>query len=186
MASHADEQRFHADAITRLHRQYEQLQRRLDLAYEDRLDGRISADGFDRMAEGWRSEQHKVRRDIEAHEAADHSYMEEGLALLELAARAVDLYEKQPPAERRKLLNFVILNSTWRDRDLEVTWRQPFDLLAESVKAVRENNEPPDGNPGGHSEWLPGLDVARTSCYAPFEGTRVQIQVMRAAKGPTG
>jgi hypothetical protein len=155
LSSHADEQRFHAEAISRLHQQYEKLQRRFDIAYEDRLDGRISAETFDRMADGWRVEQRKLRHEVEVHEAADHSYMEEGLALLELAGRAVELYEKQPPAEGRKLLDFVILNSTWREGNLEVVWRQPFDILAESVKQVRENENPPDGNPGGHSEWLP-------------------------------
>ncbi|MFM2244039.1 MAG: hypothetical protein RL071_113 [Pseudomonadota bacterium] len=57
LASHGDEQRFHAEAVARLHKQYEQLQRRIDFAYEDRLDGRISTEAFDRMAEGWRVEQ---------------------------------------------------------------------------------------------------------------------------------
>lgn len=168
LSSHADEQRFHAEAVARLHRQYEQLQRRIDLAYEDRLDGRISTETFDRMAEGWRADQRKVRREIEVHESADRSYMEEGLALLELAGRAVVLYEKQTPDERRRLLNFVLSNSIWRDGDLEVVWRQPFDLLAESLIAIRENNNPPDGNPGGHSEWLPTTDGARTRYQGLF------------------
>ncbi len=150
------------------------------MAYEDRLDGRISTETFDRMAQGWRAEQAKVRREVKAHEAADRSYMEEGLALLELASRAVDLYEKQPPAERRKLLNFVLSNSTWRDGDLEVAWRQPFDLLAESFSAVSENDNPPDADPGGHSEWLRLLEVARTICLAPGEEVRFRMTGMRS------
>jgi hypothetical protein len=100
---------------------------------------------------------------VEAHEAADRSYMAEGLALLELAGRAVDLYERQPPAERRKLLNFVLSNSTWRDRDLEVAWRQPFDLLAQSIGAVRQNKEPPNAGSGGHSRWLRMVEHLRTT-----------------------
>ncbi len=180
-ASHTDEQRFHAEAIARLHKQYEQLQRRIDVAYEDRLDGRISTETFDRMAQGWRVEQAKVRREVEAHEAADRSYMEEGLALLELAGRAVDLYERQPPAERRKLLNFVLSNSTWREDNLEVAWRQPFDLLAESISAVRQNDNPPDGNPGGHSEWLPTTDGARTRYQGLF--LRLSKRFTRVRRG---
>jgi hypothetical protein len=38
--------------------------------------------------------------------------MEEVLALLELAGRAADLFEKQEPREKRRLLDFVLLNST--------------------------------------------------------------------------
>ena len=32
--------------------------------------------------------------------------------------------------EKRKLLNFVCSNSTWKDQTLTATFRQPFDVLA--------------------------------------------------------
>jgi DNA invertase Pin-like site-specific DNA recombinase len=157
--SHADERRFHEESLAKLQRQHAQLQRRLDLAYSDRLDGRISPEAFDRLAAGWRAEQARTRQEMAAHEAADQSYKDEGMALLELASRAAQLYERQAPMERRKLLNFMVSNSIWREGNLEVVWREPFDLLAKSLDGVRENENPPKGNSGGHSEWLPLVDL---------------------------
>jgi hypothetical protein len=88
------------------------LQRRVESAYEDKLDGRIGAAFFDQKAGEWRAEQERIERAIHDHRQADQSYMEEGLALLELAGRAADLFEKQEPSEKRRLLDFVLSNST--------------------------------------------------------------------------
>ena len=148
-----------AAAIARLQAQYDKLQRRIDQAYEDRLDGRIDAAFFDRKAREWRDEQADVRRKMAAHEAADQGYMEAGIALLELAQRAVLLYELQSGPEKRRLLGFCYLNSLWDGERLRVEWRQPFEMLAESPKGP-----PTTTGPGGDSEarfekWLPRMDV---------------------------
>lgn len=64
--SHEDEQRTHHEATQRLYKQHETLQRRIDIAYEDRLDGRITAEMFERKSSEWRAEQARVRRELGA------------------------------------------------------------------------------------------------------------------------
>jgi hypothetical protein len=64
--------------------------------------------------------------------------MDEGVQLLELARNAQRLLEQQEPHEKRRLLHFVLSNSTWEDGEVVATFRQPFDLLAETdERAVR-------------------------------------------------
>ncbi|MDQ3817531.1 MAG: hypothetical protein M3362_07560, partial [Acidobacteriota bacterium] len=58
------------------------------------------------------------------------NYIEEGVRLLDLTRRANELFLKQEPREKRRLLNFVLSNSTWKDRSLTPEYRQPFDILA--------------------------------------------------------
>jgi len=58
--------------------------------------------------------------------------LEEGVQLLELAQNAQRLFEKQVPREKRRLLNFMVSNCTWKGGELAVTFRQPFDLSAET------------------------------------------------------
>jgi len=53
--------------------------------------------------------------------------------LLELAHNAHVLFESQPPAEKRKLLDFVLSNCSWKDGELTAKYRQPFDVLAVAV-----------------------------------------------------
>jgi site-specific DNA recombinase len=58
--------------------------------------------------------------------------------LLELAKTAQKLFEQQPPREKRRLLNFLLSNCTWRDGQIGVKFRQPFDLLAETNAAAKD------------------------------------------------
>jgi site-specific DNA recombinase len=132
-ASHADERREHEEAIERLKAEHKRLQARIDGMYFDKLDGKIGDDFFDRMARQWREEQSRCLNDIERHQSAEQSYMDEGVQLLELARNAQRLFAKQEPREKRRLLNFLLSNCTWEDGEVVATFRQPFDLLAETA-----------------------------------------------------
>ena len=66
--------------------------------------------------------------------AADRSYMNEGVQILELARNAQRLFAKQEPREKRRLLNFLLSNCTWDDGEVVATFRQPFDLLAQTTE----------------------------------------------------
>ncbi|MFZ5690207.1 MAG: recombinase family protein [Pseudomonadota bacterium] len=132
-ASHADERREHEEAIERLKAEHKRLQARIDGMYIDKLDGKIGDDFFDRMARQWREEQSRCLNDIERHQSAEQSYMDEGVQLLELARNAQRLFAKQRPREKRRLLNFLLSNCTWQGGEVVATFRQPFDLLAETT-----------------------------------------------------
>jgi hypothetical protein len=106
--------------------------------YVDKLDGVVDTAFFEKMSTQWRDEQNRCLREIERHQQADLSYMEEGVQLLELARSARKLFERQEPREKRRLLNFVLSNCTWEDGEVVANFRQPFDLLAETaVSAAR-------------------------------------------------
>src|SRR5262249_49245068 len=98
----------------------------------------VDANFFDRMSNQWREEQNRCLREIERLQAADRSYLDEGVQLLELARNAQRLFAKQEPREKRRLLNFLLSNCTWEDGKVVANFRQPFDLLAETtVEAAR-------------------------------------------------
>jgi site-specific DNA recombinase len=85
----------------------------------------------------WRAEQGRLLRTIEGQHVANQTYLVEGVALLELARRAHELFRKQEPREQRRLLDFLVSNCTWKDRRLSVTFRQPFDMIADTAKALQ-------------------------------------------------
>ncbi len=84
-ASHADERREHEEAIRRHQAEYKRLDERIHAMYVDKLDGLVDAAFFERMSNQWREEQNRCLREIERLQAADRSYMDEGVQLLELA-----------------------------------------------------------------------------------------------------
>jgi site-specific DNA recombinase len=56
--------------------------------------------------------------------------MAAGIRLLELTRNMHRLFEKQQAAEKRRLLDFVVSNSVWREGKIFPVWRQPFDMIA--------------------------------------------------------
>jgi hypothetical protein len=68
--------------------------------------------------------------------------MEEGVQLLELAQNAQRLSEKQEAREKRRLLDFMVSNCTWRGRKLAVAFRQPFDFLQKPFWLTRRRKPP--------------------------------------------
>ena len=135
--SHKDEKQHHAEAVERLQAEFNRLRDRIDAAYEDKLDGRIDGEYFDRKESEWRTEQARVLRDIERHKAASESYIEEGVRVLELAARAHRLFLQQKPAEKRRLLKALLSNCTWANGELHAEFRQPFNMIAVTAEEHR-------------------------------------------------
>jgi hypothetical protein len=107
-----------------------------------------------RNAATFREQQMQIQRDIHAHQAANASYIEEGIRLLDLAQRAHSLFESQPAKEKRKLLDFVLSNSTWKNGALTAEYRQPFDLLADAGVSVREAAMAAVTIPAQNENWL--------------------------------
>jgi hypothetical protein len=126
--------------------------------YLDKLDGRVHSAFFDKMSAQWREEQNRCLREIERHESAEQSYMDEGVQILELARNAQKLFEQQQPREKRRLLNFVLSSCSWEDGEVVATFRQPFDLLAQTAavatRAAVENRP----NSAKNGIWLGRLD----------------------------
>jgi site-specific DNA recombinase len=132
-ASHADERSEHEEAIRRHRAEHKRLDDRIHAMYVDKLDGLVDSAFFEKMSNQWREEQTRCLREIERHQNADGSYLDEGVQLLELARNAQRLFAKQAPREKRRLLNLLLSNCTWHDGEVVTIFRQPFDLLAETA-----------------------------------------------------
>ena len=158
LQSHEDEKRCHDEAILRLQAEFTRLQNRIDAMYVDKLDGRIDTDFFDRKAAEWRVEQDRIQQAIEQHQAANRVYLVEGVRLLELARRAHLLFAKQESHEKRRLLNFVLSNCTWKDGKLDATYCQPFDMLAIAASNANAKKAAGVASDGLSEIWLPGPD----------------------------
>jgi DNA invertase Pin-like site-specific DNA recombinase len=153
--SHADQKKVHDDAAARLQREHRRAQERIDTMYLDKLDGRIDAEFFDRKAAEWRTEQARILSEIHAHGTANQNYIEGGIKLLELAQRAQVLFERQPASEKRRLLDFVLSNCTWKSGELTTQYRQPFDILAVAVASERRLTAGVMSIDAKTENWLP-------------------------------
>jgi site-specific DNA recombinase len=151
--SHVDQRKEHESAVARLQAECERLRNRIHAVYVDKLDGRIDDDFYAHISKEWKIEREKLLQEIALHEAADQCYLDEGVRLLEFAQSAHRLFVKQEPSEQRRMLNFVLSNSTWTSGELSVTFRQPFDLIAQTATSGPDGEDSGGGNPPSCPSW---------------------------------
>jgi site-specific DNA recombinase len=111
-----------------------QVLRRIDQAYQDKLDGKISEEFWMRKSTEWQVEESQIRTSMQALETARPERLLDAARILELANKAYFLYVKQDHAERAKLLRMVLSNCSIDAVSIYPTYRKPFDLIFQRVK----------------------------------------------------
>ncbi|MBI4821786.1 MAG: recombinase zinc beta ribbon domain-containing protein [Deltaproteobacteria bacterium] len=134
MESHAEQAAEHTAAVDRLTLRKKKLSSYMEQAYQDRVEGLISTDMWERKTAEWRTEAEAVDRELALRGEASHLYAVEGIKLLELAQRAYSLYESQPPREQRALLEIVLSNCVLEGRSVRISLRKPFDLMLDCTE----------------------------------------------------
>jgi site-specific DNA recombinase len=106
----------------------------MDQAYQDKLDGKISEEFWERKFAEWQTEEGKTVASIHASRGAKPERLLDAPRILELANKAYFLYVKQPPAEKAKLLKMVLSNCAIDAVSLYPTYRKPFELIFQKTK----------------------------------------------------
>ena len=156
--SHKDEKKYHDEAIATMQKKYQVLQDRLDAMYVDKLDGKVNPDFYEKKNQEWREDQSQILNRIDKFQQANENYFEDGAKLLELSQKAVVLYEQQEIREKRRILDFVFSNSSWKDGILHPVYRKPFDLLAITNNSYQKEKAVSDKKDGFSTHWLPLKD----------------------------
>ncbi len=152
------EQAVRAEALRRQRKDEERLEARLDLLYEDRLEGRIDTATYDKKASGIREQLEQIRRRIRNTNLIPFPAISEAVDLMALTSRAADLFLEQDGAEQRKLLRLVLQEASWKGGELRMCLREPIENLALSNRASHTNNgELSEGRPN-FDNWRRGGD----------------------------
>ena len=118
----------------RLQQRLEVVRHRVEQAYMDKLDGKITEEFWARQSAQWEREEEQIHLAMQAIEGASPDRIVEGVKILELANKAYFLYLKQPPSEKAKLLRIVLSNCTVDAASIYPTYRKPFDLIFTRAK----------------------------------------------------
>jgi DNA invertase Pin-like site-specific DNA recombinase len=124
-----------AQERARLGRELSALRVRMDAAYTDKLDGKISAEFWQRKQTDWESEELRITSLISSlNEYKSDERLLNARRILELAKDAYFLYVTRKPAEQAELLKNVLLNCSIDAVSLYPTYRKPFDIIFERAK----------------------------------------------------
>jgi site-specific DNA recombinase len=135
----------------RLRQRLAAVRHRLDTAYADKLDGKISEEFWTRKSMEWQAEEQQIQMAIQALQQVRPERLLDAVRILELANKAHSLYVRQSHAERAKLLRMVLSNCAVSATTLSPTYRKPFDLIFmraqnKEWRARRDSNSRPSAS----------------------------------------
>ena len=116
--SHQEEKDYHDNILKNLQATYKKLQARIDQAYIDKLDGKVSHEFWHERNQDWRKEQDQIQIKMKAHQGANKNYLEDGVKILELANKAYSQYVRQSMPEKARLLKILLSNCTLKEEVL--------------------------------------------------------------------
>jgi len=118
-----------------LERELAALHVRMDAAYTDKLDGKITEEFWQRKQADWQTEELRIKSLVGGlEEDKSRERLLDVQRILELAKDAYFLYLTRKPAEQAELLRNVLLNCSIDAVSLYPTYRKPFDLIFNRAK----------------------------------------------------
>ena len=86
---------------------------------------------YDRKLKELKEKQYDLCLQKEDHTKADEQYHITAATILNLAKRALEIFESSEPNEKRQFLLYMLQNCRLEGKMLDFTLRNPFDLIAE-------------------------------------------------------
>lgn len=108
------------------------LQNRIDQVQTDKYDGKVSEEYYQVHYPKWMDDKERLTLKLLAIQKADRSYLENANLILELSKKAVVLFKKQNVEQKRRLVNILVSNCSYRDQTLDLELKPIF---AEILKA---------------------------------------------------
>lgn len=148
--NHEREQSFTKSQRNSLLKDQWDIQRKIDLAYDDRLDWRITVNEYDKKVQELKRKEQDIYEQLKDHSKADEAFLISSSYILELAHNGYSLFKSSQTSKKREILNFVFANFQADGSKLLYKTKEPFwELLfcAESWKWLPEldSNQWPTG-----------------------------------------
>jgi len=135
--SHKDETEYHNKNIDELNRRYEQIQKRLNILYDDKLDSKITIDFYNQKFNQYNKEKEEIISTIKGHSGAQTKYFQVGVNILDISQRAKEIYQDATIDEKRQLFNLVFDNLLLDKEEITFKYTEAFNILN---KAIIETN----------------------------------------------
>src|SRR5215469_7079076 len=123
--------------IDRLQQRLTTVRRRLDHAYLDMLDGRITDEFWEGKSAEWHEEEQRLSMTIGELDKGKPERLLDGVRILELANKAYFLYLRQNSEAKARLLKIVLSNCAIDAANVYPTYRKPFDLIFQAAQTER-------------------------------------------------
>ena len=126
---HDNEQRYFANQIKQVRDEYRKLERKKDMAYDDRLNGSITLSQYEKIAAQCDKRMTELDEQVVELEGEDGSFLVDAAYLLELAKRASDLYKSSRNELKNKLLKTIFSNLKSTNKKVDFSLLKGIDIF---------------------------------------------------------
>jgi site-specific DNA recombinase len=126
---------YHNKLVDQTQKQIRFLENRINDAYVDKLDKKITEEFWQANTIKWVADKERLSIKLLAIHRADTHYLENANAILELANKAIRLYKKQNAHEKRRLVDILVANCSYKDEKLDVELKPVFNEIAKTAKS---------------------------------------------------
>lgn len=151
-----NEREFYKQSSDSIMKQIKNIDRKIEIMYQDRLDGRITTADYDRFVMKEKEKQKDLNDQLKDHIKADETFLITVSYIMELANRATELYQSSEVEEKRQLVDFLLSNLRLKGKKLLYDYKKPFNMMALCHKT---------SNWQGYEESNPGLRFWRPLFY---------------------
>ncbi|NOQ22727.1 MAG: hypothetical protein GQ565_08795 [Candidatus Aegiribacteria sp.] len=154
-----DERKTLEEILARLVSQRERLQKRSEVLYDDRLDGRITVTRFDLKDAEIRRKLELISEKLSSLEASTlHDPLSNARGILELNQSAGRLFVKAPNNEKKPFLENLLSNCTLSEGTIKPALQYPFDLLHNTNSSWKASGAVSSDISAVHSIWYARQD----------------------------
>lgn len=133
-STHEAKNRFHEQSLKGLRLEYDQIEKRINKAFDMAADGCITTDMFNKKLKEYKEKQEEIREEMARYDQADEKFYITANTVLKLSQKALEIFESSEVSEKRQLLNFLLQNLQLKGRKLMFKMKTPFDTVLQSSK----------------------------------------------------
>jgi site-specific DNA recombinase len=148
-----DEERFAAAQRTEAEKSVKASIARLATLYEDKIDGALSAETYERLRAKYEADLAQARVQAANLDNAGSVWRDDGLRILELAASASDRFKQASPEDKRSLLQNLYSNCVFDGQKLHIELRPPFDLILKCTSEQGDQKAGEETKNGISVDW---------------------------------
>lgn len=134
---HDNQQLYYTQNIEQTRKEYDGIKEKMRRLYHDRLDGRITTDMHDEIANELEARQQELNDRLKLLTSDNKSFQLTASYLLDLAQRAEELFESSDDRLRNKLLGYILSNIELKDKKLSYILNDPFKTIVEAKKQAQ-------------------------------------------------
>ncbi len=132
--SFKDKIEYHNNLVLQLEKQIRVLQNRIDQAYLDKLDQKITEEFWQSNTKKWINEKENLFIKLIAAQKADSHYLENATFILELSKSATQMFNKRNGEQKRRLINVLVSNCSYKDGKIDIELKPVFAKILEIKK----------------------------------------------------